>query len=97
MGRLLYLSHSTENLTRCDNIWREVLFDIPLLPDWSKLGEYRQKQMDKNTVKENSSHVDWDYQPGDKLLVINDGIFHKSENQYDSEPWTITSVHTMAE
>jgi len=26
--------------------------------------------------------------------VIKDGILHKSEGRYDSEPWTITSVHT---
>jgi hypothetical protein len=50
--------------------------------------------MDKNTVKENSGSVDWDYQPSDKVLVIKDGILHKSESRYDSEPWTIMSVHT---
>ena len=50
--------------------------------------------MDKNTVKENSGRVDWDYQPGDKVLVINDGILRKSEYRYYSEPWTIMSVHT---
>ena len=50
--------------------------------------------MDKNTVKENSGHVDWDYQPGNKVFEIEDVILHKSENRCDSEPWTITSVHT---
>ena len=50
--------------------------------------------MDKNTVKENSGRVDWDNQPGDKVLVIKDGILRKSGSRYDSEPWTITSVHT---
>ncbi len=50
--------------------------------------------MHKNTVKEYSGRVDWDYQPSDKVLVIKDGIYHKSESRYDSEPWTITSVHT---
>ena len=39
---------------------RSMLFDVPFLADWSKTGEYRQKQMDKNTVKENSSCLDWD-------------------------------------
>jgi hypothetical protein len=37
---------------------RSMLFDVPFLADWSKTGEYRQKQMDKNTVKENSSCLD---------------------------------------
>ena len=40
---------------------REMLFYVPFLADWSKIGEYRQKQMDKNTVQENSGSVDWDY------------------------------------
>ncbi len=43
---------------------RDMLFDVSFLADWSKIGEYRQKQTDKN--KENSGHIDWDYQPGDK-------------------------------
>ena len=59
-----------------------MLFDVPFLANWSKIGEYRQKQTDKNTVNENSDHVDWDYQPGDKVLVIKNGILHKSESQY---------------
>jgi hypothetical protein len=59
---------------------REMLFDISFLADWSKIGEFRQRQMDNNTVKENSGRVDWDYQPGDKVLVMKDGILHKSEH-----------------
>ena len=34
--------------------------------------------MDKNTVREDSCRIDWDYQPGDKVLVIKDGNLHKS-------------------
>ena len=44
--------------------------------------------------KKNSGSIDWDYQPGDKVLVIKDGIFCKSESRYESEPWTVTSVLT---
>jgi hypothetical protein len=29
-----------------------------------------------------------------KVVGIKDGILRKSESQYESEPWTITSVHT---
>jgi hypothetical protein len=73
---------------------RGMLFDLPFLADWSKIEECRQKQTDKNTVKENSGHIDWDYQRGDKVLVIKYGILRKSESWYDREPWTIMSVHT---
>jgi hypothetical protein len=71
-----------------------MLFEVPFLASWSKKGDYRQKQADKNTVKQNSGHVDWDYLPSNKVLVIKGGILCKSESRYDSEPWTITSVHT---
>ena len=70
------------------------LFDVPFIADWSKIGEYRQKQTDKNTRQENDTRIDWDYQPGDKVLLRKDGILHKTESWYESDPWTITSVHT---
>eukprot|EP00804_Cyclotella_cryptica_P006631 CCRYP_008590-RA/>CCRYP_008590-RA protein AED:0.47 eAED:0.47 QI:0/-1/0/1/-1/1/1/0/84 len=28
---------------------RDMLFDVPYIADWSKIGEYRQQQTDKNT------------------------------------------------
>jgi hypothetical protein len=34
---------------------RDMLFDIPFLADWSKIGEYRQRQTDRNTAKENKA------------------------------------------
>ncbi len=73
---------------------RDMLFDVSYLADWTKIGEYRQKQTDNNTKWENSAHVDLYYQPGDKVLLHKDGILHKSESWYESDPWTITSVHT---
>ena len=73
---------------------RDMLFDVPFLADWNKIGEYRQKQTDRNTARENSGRIDWDYQPGNKVLLIKDGILRNGESKYESEPWTITSVHT---
>ena len=73
---------------------RDMLFDVPFIADWSKIGEYRQKQTDKNTRRENDTRIDWDYQPGDKVLLRKDGILRKAESRYESDPWTITSVHT---
>eukprot|EP00804_Cyclotella_cryptica_P029395 CCRYP_013330-RA/>CCRYP_013330-RA protein AED:0.45 eAED:0.45 QI:0/-1/0/1/-1/0/1/0/96 len=71
-----------------------MLFDVPYIADWSKIGEYRQKQMDKNTRRENASRIDWDYQPGDKVLMQKDGILRKTESWYERDPWTLMSVHT---
>ena len=71
-----------------------MLFGIPFIADWSKIGDYRQHQTDHNTRRENKTRVDWDYTVGDRVLVHKDGILHKKESKYDGDPWTITSVHT---
>jgi hypothetical protein len=71
-----------------------MLFDIPYIADWNKIGDYRQRQTDLNTKRENNSRIDYDYKVDGKVLVRKDGILRKTESRYDSEPWTITSVHT---
>ena len=71
-----------------------MLFDIPFHADWNKIGEHKQCQTDHNIEHENCSRHDWDYKVGDKVHLQKDGILHKSESQYECDPWTITSVHT---
>ena len=73
---------------------RDMLFDIPFLADWNKIGDYRQHQTDRNTQHENKSRVDWDYKIGDKVLIRKEGILRKSESKYHRDPWTISTVHT---
>jgi len=73
---------------------RDVLFDIPFISDWNKIGDHRQCQTDRNTRCENKTYADCDHKVGDKVLVQKDGILRKTENRYDSDPRTITSVHT---
>ncbi len=95
MGRSLYLSYTVLKTSPGVAIFGpDMLFDVPFLADWNKIGEYRQKQTDKNTARENHGNRDWDYQPSDKVQLIKDGILRKSESWYESEPWTITSDHT---
>ena len=38
--------------------------------------------------------VDYDYDIGDKILIIKDGILLKAESPKQKEPWTIAQVHT---
>jgi hypothetical protein len=71
-----------------------MLFDIPFLADWNKIGEYRQRQTDQNTEQENCSCRDWDYKIGDQVLLLKDVILRKGESWYESDPLTITSVNT---
>jgi hypothetical protein len=73
---------------------RDMLFDIPFLADWNKIGDYRQRQTDRNTERENKSRVDWDYKIGDRVLLRKEGILRKAESKYHKDPWTISTVHT---
>jgi len=57
---------------------RDMMFDIPYLADWNKIGEYRQRQTDRNTARENKSRVDYDYKVGGRVLIRKDGVLRKA-------------------
>ena len=71
-----------------------MMFDVPFLADWNKIGDYRQRQTDRNTARENKARVDWDYKVSDKVLLRKEGILRKSETKWQKAPWTIVQVHT---
>ncbi len=71
-----------------------MLFDIPFVADWHKIGDYRQCQTNHNNIRENNKRVDYNYKVGYKVLIRKDGILHKAESIWRKEPWTITTVHT---
>ncbi len=72
---------------------QDMLFDIPFLADWNKIGEYRQHQTDCNTEQENKAWIDWDNKVGGKVLICKDGKLCKGETKYQKDAWTITEVH----
>jgi len=61
---------------------RDMLFDIPFLADWNKIGDYRQSQTDRSAERENSKRIDYDYKVGDKVLIVKEGILRKAESRY---------------
>jgi hypothetical protein len=72
----------------------DMLFDIPFIANWNKIGDYRQRQTDLSAARKNSKRVNYDYKVGNKVLVTQEGILRKAESPYSKEPWTITTVHT---
>ena len=70
-----------------------LLFDVPFIADWNKIGDYRQRQTDLSTERENKKRVNYDYKIGNRVLVIQDGILCKAQSPHGKEPWTITTVH----
>jgi hypothetical protein len=73
---------------------QDMLFDIPFMADWCKIGELRQSLTNRGNQHENAKRIDNDYKVRDNVLVINEGILRKAESAYGKEPWTITTVHT---
>ena len=72
----------------------DMLFGIPFIADWNKIGDYRQRQTDLDTARINSKQVEYDYKVADKVLVTQEGVLHKAGSPYSKEPWTIMTVHT---
>ncbi len=73
---------------------RYMLFDIPFIADWQKIGEHRQRLTDLNNAHENKGRIDYDYKVGQKELLRKEGILRNAESRWHKKPWLITSVHT---
>jgi hypothetical protein len=73
---------------------RDMLFDIPFIADWQKIGEHRQQLNDLNNARENKGRIDYDYKVGQKVLLWKEGILRNTESRWHKKPWLIMSVHT---
>jgi hypothetical protein len=40
---------------------QDMLFDIPFIADWQKIGEHMQQLTDLNNARENKGRIDYDY------------------------------------
>jgi hypothetical protein len=57
-----------------------MLFDIPFIADWKKIGEHRQKLTDLDTARENKGRIGYDYKVGLKIFEWNKGILLKAQS-----------------
>jgi hypothetical protein len=73
---------------------RDMLFNIPFIADWEKIGEHRQRLTDLNNARENKGRIDYGYKVGQKVLLRKEGILRNAESRWHKNPWLITSVHT---
>ncbi len=71
-----------------------MLFDIPFIADWQKIGECRQQLTDRSNPHENEGRIDYDYEVGQKVLLRKEGILHNAEFRWHKKPWLIMTVHT---
>ena len=64
---------------------RDMLFDIPYIANWYKIGERRQMLTDLNNARENKSRRDFDHEVGMKVLIDHESL-HRAESPYKKEP-----------
>ncbi len=73
----------------------DMLFNIPFVANWHKIGEQRQSLTNHGNQRKNATkRNDYNYKVGDKVLLINEGILRKAESAQGKEPWTTAAVHT---
>ncbi len=75
---------------------RDMLFDIPFIADWDEIGRRRQKQVDRDNVRENNRRLPFDYKIGHKCLIvknINGERLPKADDR-NQGPYVITEVYT---
>jgi hypothetical protein len=73
---------------------QNMLFDIPFIADWQKIGEYRQQPTDLSNARENKGRIDYNYKVSQKVLSGKEGILRNAESRWHKKPWLITTVHT---
>ncbi len=72
---------------------QDMLFDIPFIADWQKIGEYRQRLTDLKISHENEGRIDYDYKVDQKVLLQKEGILRNAESRWHKKPWLITTIH----
>jgi hypothetical protein len=60
---------------------RDMLFNIPFIADWNKIGDYRQHQTNLSMARKNSKQVNYDYKVGDKVLLTQEGILYPPQSR----------------
>jgi hypothetical protein len=73
---------------------QDMLFNIPFIADWQKIGERRQRLTDLNNARENKGRIDYYYKMGQKVLLRKEGILRNAESIWHKRPGLITTVHT---
>jgi hypothetical protein len=63
-----------------------MLFEIPFIADWQKIGGRRQRLTDLNNARENKGRINYDYKLGQKVLLRKEGILRNAESIWHKRP-----------
>ena len=70
-----------------------MMFNISSLINWKELSIRKQQIVDKANLRENHERIDFDYEVGQKVYVVTDGIQRKLDRPKKG-PFEIMEVYT---
>jgi hypothetical protein len=86
--------HSTLGATPAQLVFgRDMLFNVTHLVDWKSISRKKQHQVDADNKRENKGRISHDYQPGQYVYIIPEGVDRKYEWEHEG-PFRIVAVHT---
>ena len=86
--------NNTTNATPAQLVFgRDMMFNLSTLVNWKELSLRKQALVDKANLRENKKRIDYDYQAGDLVYKLKDGILRKLESPKEG-PYPITEVFT---
>ena len=72
---------------------RDMIFSLPYSPNWDKITEQKQININKSNQAENKNCTEYDYVISDKILIYRDGHFRKLEGPFLG-PYEIIQIYT---
>jgi len=86
--------HTTLGATPAQLIFgRDMIYPLAYIAEWDVIKRNKQRLINKNNERENSTRVDYDYTVGDEVLIIQTDIQRKLDEPMQG-PFNITKVYT---
>ena len=75
--------HTTTKASQCQLVFsRDILFNIPYMPNWENITTHKQKEIIQYNNSENKRRVDRDYAVNNNVLTYKDDIFRKIDGPF---------------
>ena len=85
--------HTTLGATPAQLVFqRDMLLPIPFTPDWERIQQKRQEEINRNNQRDNKKRIAHVYREGDKVLKARAGILPKLSSKRDG-PYDVVRVH----
>ena len=71
---------------------RDMVMHMAHIANWNEISRKKQEQVDKDNTRENAKRIRHDYLPGQRIMIVRDGLYRKLEGPHLG-PYSITEVY----